>query len=172
MNKGSRQDRCCDTRSQQGDHRKGICPLNSQKGQTVDSETLRHLLKEKRRSDIKETGYYFCKASDCDTVYFHSESGQYFEKKDLNVRVGLKEGEDPVWLCYCFDISQAMMTQEMEDTSKSSFSDRIRREVAAENCACEIKNPSGRCCLGEVMAAEKEIGGRHEPGIGKQNDRD
>ncbi|MFQ5597995.1 MAG: hypothetical protein ACE5GK_08095 [Nitrospiria bacterium] len=74
----------------------------------------------------------------------------------MNVRVGLKESKDPVWLCYCFDISRAMIRKALERRGQSVFGDRIRREVAAGNCACEIKNPSGRCCLGEVRAAEKE----------------
>jgi hypothetical protein len=28
--------------------------------------------------------------------------------------------------------------------------------VKAGNCACEVKNPSGKCCLGDVMRAAKD----------------
>ncbi len=31
----------------------------------------------------------------------------------------------------------------------------IAREIKAGHCACEVKNPSGRCCLGDVRAYEK-----------------
>ncbi len=155
-NNDSKQKICCSTWPEARGHKNTICPVNDKKGQSVDSETLRHIIKEEKRSKIKASGYYFCKAPDCDMVYFHPESGQTFEKADLNVRVGLKETEDPVWACYCFDISKKMIIEEIESTGQSASGDRIRQEVAAKNCACEIKNPSGRCCLGEVLAAEKE----------------
>jgi len=130
--------------------------VNGKKGQSVPSETLRHLINKARRSEIKGTGYYFCKTADCDTVYYHPESGQTFEKTALIVRVGLKETEDPVWVCYCFDISKKMIWEGIESTGRFTSGNRIRQEVANGNCECEIKNPSGRCCLGEVLAAEKK----------------
>jgi hypothetical protein len=34
--------------------------------------------------------------------------------------------------------------------------ERITGEVEAGRCACEVKNPSGACCLGEVNKAVKE----------------
>lgn len=156
MNDTSIQKNCCFDRSKSNHKEVLTCPVCSKKGQSVDAETLRHLIKETRRSEIKDVGYYFCKTPDCDTVYYHPESGQSFEKPDLNVRVGLKETEDPVWVCYCFEISKKVIAEEIESQGQSVSADRIRREVKAGNCACEIKNPSGRCCLGEVLAAEKE----------------
>jgi len=144
---------CCNAEPQKRDHRK-VCPVNGQKGQSVASETLRHLIRTSKRAEIKSRGYYFCKSPDCDTVYYHPDSGQCFNKADLKVRVGLKETEDPVWLCYCFGITQKMIWDEIERTGKSASGDRIRREVADGNCDCEILNPSGRCCLGEVRSVE------------------
>ncbi len=133
-----------------------VCPMNGQQGQRVSSDTLRHLLKKERVHEINHPAYYFCKTADCDTVYYHPKSGQCFQKADLRVRVGLKETTDPLWLCYCFDISKKMIDKEITARGRSSFSDDIRKEVAAGHCKCKILNPSGRCCLGEVLAAEKE----------------
>lgn len=146
---------CCGEQAQEKNHRR-FCPINGQKGQRVDSNTLRHLIKENKRSEIKDSGYYFCKDFDCNTVYYHIESGQCFDKLDLRVRVGLKESEDPVWVCYCFDISKKMILEEIATMGKSIFGDRIRQEVMDGHCECEVKNPSGRCCLREVLSAEKE----------------
>ncbi len=147
--------RCCDQLASQ--HLNAlVCPGNGKKGQSVDVKTLQHLITPERRSEIKDADYYFCKSPDCDTVYYHPASGQCFEKNDLTVRVGLKETEDPVWLCYCFNLSKKMIQEEIKRTGQSASGDRIRREVAAGNCDCERLNPSGRCCLGEVLAAEKE----------------
>ncbi len=72
------------------------------------------------------------------------------------IRVGTKEKEDPVWVCYCFDISKKMIQEEVEGHGHSVSKVRIRQEVADRNCECDIKNPSGRCCLGEVLMLEKE----------------
>lgn len=156
MNPGSKQESCCWDRPHKRDHHKRVCPVNGKKGQSIHSETLRYLIKAAIRSAIKDAGYYFCKTPDCDTVYYHPESGQTFETSDLRIRVGLKETEEPVWVCYCFDISKKMIREEVENTGESISYNRIRQEVADKNCECEIKNPSGRCCLGEVLALEKE----------------
>ncbi len=147
---------CCSDQAESQIFKPFVCPTNGKKGQSVNVKTLHHLIKPERRSEIKTTGYFFCKTHDCDTVYYHPASGQCFDKSDLTVRIGLKETEDPVWVCYCFDLSKKMIAEEMKRRGQSISGNRIREEVAADNCECEIKNPSGRCCLGEVLAAEKE----------------
>ena len=37
--------------------------------------------------------------------------------------------------------------------------DRVRAHIAAGRCACEIRNPKGTCCLGDVIAAVRAKGG-------------
>jgi hypothetical protein len=69
--------------------------------------------------------------------------------------VGAKETEDPIPVCYCFNVTERMIHEEVAQTGRSTASTRIRAEVKAGNCRCEVENPSGRCCLGEVVAAEK-----------------
>lgn len=155
MNPPAGQQGCSCGPPRKKDQHKG-CPVNGEKGRPLASETLRHLIHAATCSEIKNSGYYFCRSEECDTVYYHPESGQCFDKCDLIVRVGLKETEDPVWLCYCFNISKKMIQEEIELMGKSASGDRIRYEVAAKNCECEIKNPSGRCCLADVLSAEKE----------------
>lgn len=78
------------------------------------------------------------------------------------MRVGLKETEDPVPLCYCFGVTERMIREEIQRTDRSSVSARIRAEVKAGNCRCEVENPSGRCCLREVVLAEKRAAKERE----------
>ena len=33
----------------------------------------------------------------------------------------------------------------------------VRREMDSGNCSCDVKNPQGRCCLGDVRAAYGEL---------------
>jgi hypothetical protein len=35
--------------------------------------------------------------------------------------------------------------------------ERITTKVQAGNCSCEVKNPSGKCCLGDVNRAIQQI---------------
>jgi bacterioferritin-associated ferredoxin len=96
-------------------------------------------------------------------VYYGGD-GTQFRKDQIRVRVGLKETEDPVQVCYCFGVTERMIREEIRRTGRSTASARIRSEVKAGKCRCEVENPSGRCCLGEVIRAEKrsetEINGR------------
>jgi mercuric ion transport protein len=44
----------------------------------------------------------------------------------------------------------------------------ITAEVKAGNCACEVKNPSGKCCLGEIArAAQGAVRALQEAGIAR-----
>ena len=69
---------------------------------------------------------------------------------DLLVQGGVKEKEDPIPVCYCFGFTRKDIGDEMARTGKSTAAERIKAEVRAGNCACEVKNPSGKCCLGGV----------------------
>ncbi len=80
-----------------------------------------------------------------------------FRKADVKVRVGLKEREDPIPLCYCFGYDREDVRRDIEAHGKSEVPDRIKAEVQAGFCACEVKNPSGNCCLGDVNRAVKEL---------------
>lgn len=99
-------------------------------------------------------GVLFCRSGDCNVVYFHPE-GDCLHKPDVRVRVGLKETADPVPLCYCFGFTLAMVHEEIRATGKCTIPQRITAEVKAGHCACEIRNPQGSCCLGNVNAAVK-----------------
>jgi hypothetical protein len=95
--------------------------------------------------------FSYCRTASCDVVYFSSEAT--FRKPDLKVRVGIKETEDPVPLCYCFDYTREDVFRDIEASGNTSLPDRIKAEVQAGFCACEVKNPSGSCCLGDITRA-------------------
>ena len=135
---------------------KRYCPECGQTGTSVERQTLVHLLLEPLTGKIGEGAYYFCATPACTTVYFPASAGRVFTKADLKVRVGIKETEDPVPICYCFDHTRASAWAEIERTGKSTILDSIKREVKAGRCRCEITNPSGKCCLGDVTRVVQE----------------
>ena len=130
----------------------GVCPQCGTKGQSVSTLTVKSLVKDHTR--VAQGDYFFCRTPDCDAVYF-SERG-LFRKADLKVRVGRKETEDPIPLCYCFDYSRADIRQDVEEKGSTDILERIKAEVEAGYCACEVKNPSGHCCLGDVTRVIQE----------------
>ena len=73
------------------------------------------------------------------------------------LRVGLKEREDSIPLGYCFGFSVADARREILETGRCTIPARIKAGVRAGQCSCEIKNPSGNCCLGEVNRALKKL---------------
>jgi hypothetical protein len=106
--------------------------------------------------EVTKPGFHFCRSAECDLVYFHPD-GERLTKADVRVRVGLKEKKDPVPLCYCFGFTEAMVLKEIESLGVCTIPERINGEMNAERCACEIRNPQGSCCFGNVTAAVNRL---------------
>lgn len=115
---------------------------------------MKHTVQPWHLELVNKPGFRFCCSANCDVVYFHPD-GDRLRKPDVRVRVGLKETEDPVPVCYCFGFTEKMIFDEVRATGKSTVPQRITTEIKAGHCACEIRNPQGSCCLGNVTAAIK-----------------
>ena len=126
------------------------CPVNGARSKRVDSLTVKSLVR-KLPLGMPNTQYYFCDAPDCDVVYFGLDAeAPRFRREDLIARIGAKEKGEPIPVCYCFGFARKDIENEIAEKGFSTVADRITAEVRAGNCACEVKNPSGKCCLGEV----------------------
>ena len=131
------------------------CPVNGARSKRVDLLTVRSLVRQLPLG-MPNTDYYFCEAADCDVVYFAFDAqAPMFRRGDLLVRVGSKETEDPIPVCYCFGFTRSDIENEFTATGSSTIGERIKTEVKAGNCACDVKNPSGKCCLGDVTRIVK-----------------
>ncbi len=131
------------------------CPVNGARSKQVNTLTVKSLLRQLPLG-MPDTQYYFCEAHDCDVVYFALDSqAPVFRCADLLVRVGAKATADPIPICYCFGFSKKDIEDEIRSTGKSTVAERITEEVEADRCACEVKNPSGKCCLGDVTRAAR-----------------
>lgn len=134
-----------------------ICLHCGKEASKVEQITVKHIIKGEHLNKIKDTQYYFCEAPNCEVVYFSNDTGQYFTKRDVRVRVGLKESENPIQICYCFDLTEQMVRDELLAKGDTTIPHVITTEIRSGNCACEVKNPSGRCCLGEVNKIVKRL---------------
>lgn len=132
------------------------CPASGTKSKRADALTVKALVRH-LPFGLGKVQYYFCEAPGCDVVYFAADPGAAtFRRGDVLVRVGVKEPGDNALLCYCFGVTRNDIREEITRTGNSTATDRIRAEVKAGHCACEVKNPSGKCCLGNVTRAIQE----------------
>ena len=142
------EDCCC---SGEADGTTGRCSSCGALGRPVSITTLKHMVQPEFLSLMDKSGFCFCPTVACDVVYFHPD-GDRLRKGDVRVRVGLKETEAPAPLCYCFGFTEAMVRSEIERTGACTIPERIAAEVKARHCACEVRNPEGSCCLGNLNA--------------------
>lgn len=95
-----------------------------------------------------------------------SALGEHLITKDqLTVRVGIKEKNDPVPLCYCFNFDRQMVREDIRTKGSTEIPGIITSRVKAGECRCEVTNPSGTCCLGNVLRAVKQALAMREQGL-------
>ena len=133
-----------------------VCSVNGTPSKQVDMLTVKSLVR-RLPLGMSNTQYYFCDSSECDVVYFPLDTqAPLFRRGDLMVRVGTKETAEPIPVCYCFGFTRGDIENEVAETGRSTIAEQIKTQVKAGNCACEMKNPSGKCCLGDVIRAAKD----------------
>lgn len=132
---------------------KPLCPQCGRVGRSVSTLTLKHQVKPQFLTVVNGGGFHFCATPDCPVVYFSPE-GPVLTTGDVRRPVTQKDSEHaPV--CYCFGFTPAMIRDELAATGKSTVVERIAAEMKSDFCSCEIRNPQGSCCLGNVKAAVK-----------------
>ena len=127
-----------------------VCPTNGQRGRRVDALTLRALL-NRSLAEVLETKYWFCPYPDCPTVYYSQDGTQVFDGTAVRERVYQKHMQDPaVLVCYCFKHTLGAIAAD-----GARLEDEILAGVQDGQCACQIRNPQGSCCLGNVKQIVK-----------------
>jgi hypothetical protein len=124
---------------------------------SVSRKTVMLMLKPEYFDRVGEAEYRFCLLPDCDIVYFDGADGPCFTTEQLRIRVGLKERDDPIPLCYCFGFSERDIREEVDKTGETTIPQRIRALIKNGMCACSARNPSGACCLSEVNQTTKNL---------------
>ena len=131
------------------------CPRCKERGQQVARETVGAMAElTVPAAPLSHESFRYCTTQTCPVVYY-ADGEAVLETRDLRVPVNVKDSGLDVPLCYCFGHTRRSITEEFAATGKSTASAKIAGEIKAGHCACEVKNPSGRCCLGEVRAYEK-----------------
>ena len=142
---------CCTTTERGNESR--CCPASGSLGQNVEWLTVAALTVEK--VPPRQT-FWLCRDEECEVVYF-GEDGTRLSVKDLHVRPGFKSEGNEGLLCYCFSYCLRDIKDDLLKGNESPTVEHIEAEIQAGNCACEVRNPTGKCCLGEVKTAVREL---------------
>jgi hypothetical protein len=134
------------------------CAACTERGSPVQLQTVKALLTEVALRRVQLTHYRFCANPACETVYF-GEAGDHFDINNIRVPVWQKQPSGARPLCYCFGETESGIRSELLEHGRTGVVARIRDHIAAQRCACDIRNPRGACCLGDVLAAVKRLEG-------------
>ncbi len=122
---------------------RAVCPRNGRAYSTVARRTVLHHVRTPWRRSLPNQAYYFCNDPACDVVYFGADQS-LLTRDDLRTDVGQKSQAADRAICYCFDVSAADLQSTESHARSRAF---VIEQTRAAACDCEVRNPSGRCCL-------------------------
>lgn len=132
------------------------CPASATRGKPVELLTVKSLLTEVALRRLSNIAHWFCPDPSCDVVYFDAHGASY-ATREIRVTVWQKEPFGDRTVCSCFGESEKTIREEILKSGRSSTIDRVRAHIAAGRCACEVRNPRGVCCLGDLAAAVERV---------------
>lgn len=136
----------------------GSCPACRDTGRIVEHRTMFQMLKPKLFSQLGNGEFYFCQEPTCPIVYYSRGGDVEFSTDDLRVEVGVKmQGDPSAKVCYCFGYTEGMIAEELLSTGKTTIPKKITQLTKTGMCACEVRNPAGVCCLGNVNKVVKRL---------------
>ncbi len=134
------------------------CSSCGQKGRDVDTATVKAMLAISLHAIQPTHEYHFCQTADCPVVYFANGGEQQFHEDALREQVHQKHpANDAVFVCYCFRHTAGSIRAELLESGQSTVIERVTAGTKAGECACEIRNPQGSCCLGNVGAMVRRL---------------
>jgi hypothetical protein len=88
-------------------------------------------------------------------VYFSQDGDQTFTVGQVREGVFQKQPDnDEVYICYCFRHTVGELRISTPEVRKEIIED-INIGIRTGQCACDLRNPQGSCCLGNVYGLIK-----------------
>ena len=137
-------------------HVANVCPECGQVGKAVQGQTIKALLAVSLRV-VREVEYRFCRTPTCPVVYFAADGQQTFTLDQVRGPVYQKaQHDDATPVCYCFGYTLGTMCA-LTPVQRVAVIDDINAGIQARQCACDLRNPQGSCCLGNVRELIKQL---------------
>ena len=123
------------------------CPKCKNSGLMVRNLTVKILLTSKAKEKFEESAsHYLCMDSGCPISYYGIGGNYHFEIADLKVPMWYKKNADPIFACYCNNITRDEVLEFVKQTGIHEMNKIIIRLRGKVKSACVAKNPTGRCC--------------------------
>ena len=87
----------------------------------------------------------------CPVGYF-SSTGHIIPKHSLRTYQEIEDDK----LCYCFDINAEHYLSALNANNAEKIKNFVIQKTKSGDCACDIKNPSGQCCLAKFKTLENQ----------------
>lgn len=141
---------------QHPDRAVNACPTCGKVGKPIQAQTVKALLSVSLRQ-VQAANYLFCRTQTCPVVYFSMDGEQTFTVEEVRERVYQKEPEtEEVFVCYCFNHTIGEF-RTASANGREAMVDDINTGINAGQCACDLRNPQGSCCLGNVRNLIKRL---------------
>ena len=59
-------------------------------------------------------------------------------------------------ICYCFKQSKLSLFDAIQSNTEQEIINDIKKKMKDPGCFCESSNPSGKCCMADVMGFIKQ----------------
>ena len=132
------------------------CQICGELGRIVAKQTVVHQVISEKLSSVGDAEYRFCGTADCDVVYY-SVDGNVFTTDDVRELVTTKTKGDNRPLCYCFGFTEGHVRREIVLKGETTIPAQVTQLIKEKLCACETRNPSGSCCLGEINRTTRQV---------------
>lgn len=132
------------------------CAECGTEGRPVARQTILHHIKHEHLDRVNGETYRFCSDLNCEVVYY-GDGGTRFTVDHLRQLVTAKATGDARPICYCFGFTEGDARTEIEARGHSTIPAQIVGLIKAGICACEVRNPAGVCCLGEINRTVKRL---------------
>ncbi len=133
-------------------------------GRPVERQTVFHHVKHEHLDRVNGEAHRFCAEPHCPVVYYGDE-GTRFTVHDLRELVTTKTQGDKRPICYCFGFTEGDARKETERTGQSTIPATVSGLIKVGMCACEVRNPAGVCCLGEVNRTVNRLLAEHKASV-------
>ena len=131
------------------------CPACGSEGKRVPARTVKSMLSVSLRNVLGDD-YRFCTTDTCDVAYFSANGQSLFTKSQVREKIYQKETNiEDVFVCYCFRHTRGEINKASIEAQAEILAE-INAGVQAGQCACDIRNPQGSCCLGNVHKLIKQ----------------
>lgn len=132
------------------------CPVCGHLAKPVQGQTVKALLSVSLRT-LRDVEYMFCREPSCSVVYFSADREQTITIDQVREHVYQKEPHNPdVFVCYCFQHTVGVLNKASPE-ERMAIIDDINTGIHVDQCACDLRNPQGSCCLGNVRAIVKQL---------------